>query len=284
MNDCMPDFWAAYDASRSEVLEIRTQSLLEQFFDRHAADYRRAGVKATAKTVSSWLPKFDAMESQVRSVHRNFGKGYVNAIQRFEAALPDFDAAASPVGLLPSLFQFDAHLQPDGRRLPLYFGPDGIVRYHGVDADLDVLFSHELFHCYQAQKNPSMSLDAQMPAFANLWIEGVATYASERLNPKASLLHVLLDDAELIRIDAPTRHRAAQTLLARMDETDDATMAAFFQTSYRGEWPSRTGYYLGLLAARRMGEHLSLPQMAAMPTDQVRATLRPILRELATEA
>lgn len=280
LNDLMPAFWVVYDASRSQADAVRAQSLLGQFFDRHAQDYHRAGVKVSLAGILRWLPQFDAMEGQVRHVHRQFSGAYALGLQRFYTALPDFDAIASPVGLLPSLFRFDAHLQPDGSRLPLFFSPDGIVRFHGAGADLNVLFAHELFHCYQAQKNPSMSLDPKTPLFANLWIEGVATYASEKLNPGASMLHVLLDDAELANIDAPTLRGAVQTLLDHWDDSDDATLGSFFQTGYRGAWPARTGYYIGLMAARRIGASTGLPQMAAMPTPEVRTHLMQAVREV----
>lgn len=282
LNDLMPAFWAVYDAARSQADAARAQSLLSQFFEKHAEDYRRAGVKISLAGISRWLPQFDAMAGQVRQVHHEFSSAYALGLQRFSAALPEFDAMASPVGLLPSLFRFDAHLEPDGAQLPLFFGPDGIVRFHGAGADLNVLFAHELFHCYQAQKNPSMSLDPKTPVFANLWIEGVATYASERLNPGASTLHVLLDDAELANIDASTLRGAVQNLLAHWDASDDATIGSFFQTGYHGAWPARVGYYIGLMAARRIGASMDLSQMAAMPTAEVRTRLMQAVREMAT--
>ena len=280
LNDLMPAFWTVYDASSGAAAEVRAQSLLSQFFSKYAEVYHRAGAKVSLAGVTRWLAQFDAMAAQVRQVHQQFANAYALGLQRFSAALSDFDAIASPVTVLPSLFRFDAHLQPDGAQLPLFFGPDGIVRFHGAQADLNVLFTHELFHCYQAQKNPSMSLDPVTPVFANLWIEGVATYASERLNPGASTLHVLLDDAELAGIDASTLRSAVQNLLAHWDASDDATLGAFFQTGYHGAWPARTGYYIGLMAARRIGAGMGLSQMAAMPTPEVRTRLMQAVRDV----
>ena len=277
----MADFWAAYDVGRTLELPARAQGLVDAFFQPHAADYRRAGIDPTARRVAAWLPQFDAMELDVRALHARFTESYARNLARLRTALPDFDGRASPVELLPSLFHFDAHLQPDGRHLPLFFAPDGIVRFHGPGADLGVFFAHEIFHCYQAQKNPSMSLDERAPVFASLWIEGVATYASERLNPGASLLHVLLDDSRLAAADDATLKKVARSLVTHLDATDDATQRSFFVLSYQGDWPPRAGYYVGLLAARRLGETMTLRQMAELPTPRVRELLEQALRAIA---
>lgn len=278
--DRMPAFWLAYDAGRDLPLAARADQLVQRFFIPHADDYRRAGMKTRAEAVARWLPPFDAMAEAVRALHGEFAASYSQHRAAFRAALPDFDGSASPVTLLPSLFSFDAHLEPQGRQFPLFFGPDGIVRYHGTGADLGVLFAHELFHCYQAQKNPALALDPQPPVFAGLWMEGVATYASERLNPGATLLHVLLDDKALAAADGATLRRAAAALLAQLDATDEAAQRPFFDSGYRsgpgandGNWPARAGYYVGLLAARRLGEAMSLPEMAALPAPRVRELL-----------
>lgn len=280
LRDCMPDFWIAYDAGRDRELPARAQALVESFFRAHANEYRQAGIVPTLPRVTAWLPQFDAMASDVRALDRRFNENYSRNLDRFRAALPDFDGRASPVGVLPSLFHFDAHLQPDGPLLPLFFGPDGIQRFHGSGADLGVLFAHELFHCYQAQKNPSMSLDPLAPVFESLWIEGVATYASERMNPGSSLLHVLLDDTALAGADDATLKRVARSLIEQLDATDDATQVKYFSHGYQGDWPSRAGYYVGLLAARRLGETMTLQQMAALPTPRVRELLDKTLRAL----
>ena len=281
LRDCMPDFWAAYDADLTRELPARAQGLVDAFFQPHAADYRRAGVDLTIRRITVWLPQFDAMAVDVRALHERFTAGYASNLARFRTALPDFDGRASPVELLPSLNYFDAHLQPDGQRLPLFFGPDGIVRIHGPGADLRVLFTHDLFHCYQAQKNPAMSLDENAPVFASLWMEGVATYASEHLNPDASLLHVLLDDARLAGTNTATLKKVALSLLTHLDATDDAAQRSFFVLSYQGDWPPRAGYYVGLLAARKLGETMTLRQMAELPTPRVRQLLEQALRTIA---
>jgi len=282
LDDRMPAFWRAYDASLALPPQERAQRLVREFFSPAQALYARAGSKAPdAAAAGRWLARFDPIAPDVRAVSARVTTELPANLDRFRAALPDFDPAVSPIAVLPSLFAFDAHLEPGGATLPLFFGPDGIVRYHGTRADLDVLFSHEIFHCYQAQRNPALMLASNPPVYGNLWIEGVATWASGQLNPGASLLHVLLDDEALFRDGPRTAPRVAAAMLARLDATDDATLAGFFGAGQTGlEWPSRAGYYVGYLAARRIGAELSMREMAALPMARIRERVVPVLQDL----
>lgn len=105
----------------------------------------------------------------IRRLHRRFASDYEAYARRFLGAFPDFDKAAAATFLIPSLFQFDAHLEPSDGQLPLFFGMDGIVKYHGENANLSVLFAHETYHCYQSQKNPSVMMADKAPLFAVRW-------------------------------------------------------------------------------------------------------------------
>jgi hypothetical protein len=281
LDDRMPAFWQAYDASRTQPEDARIEALLANFFQLNEALYRRAGGRVPDDTaLRAWLPVFDPMAPSVRQLHARLVADLPAHVEHFVAALPDFDPAASPMVLMPSLFRFDAHLEPDGAQLPLFFGADGIVRYHGPTADLGVLMSHEIFHCYQAQRQPALSLDPQPTLFSGLWLEGTATYASERLNPGASLRHVLLDDEALWRDGPALAPRIATEVLARIDSTADADLSAFLSAGHQGDWPARAGYYIGLLAARRIGRTLGLREMASLPAPQVRERLAAALAEI----
>ncbi|RZL38745.1 MAG: hypothetical protein EOP35_05060 [Rubrivivax sp.] len=280
--DLMPDFWRAYDASVRESASARAAHLRRAFFGPHEATYRLAGIKPPDEpAIARWLVRFDAIAADTRALHARLERELGRHRADFRAALPDFDPQRSPVHLMPSMDRFDAHLEPHPDGLPLFFAPDGIVRYHGAGADLSVLFSHEMFHCYQGQLNAGMAQDAQPAVYVNLWIEGGATYASEHLNPGASLRHVLLDDEVLLRDGPRVAPRVAAAMLDRIDATDDATLNSFFSMGATAEWPARAGYYVGLLAARDWARTMSLQQLAAMPREQVRQCSLDALRRIA---
>jgi hypothetical protein len=283
--DLMPDFWRAYDAGRSGPAPARAARLHREFFSRHEATYRLAGMKPPDEpAVARWLERFDTIAQDTRALHGRFERELSRHRTTFRAALPDFDPLRSPVYLLPSMDRFDAHLEPQPDGLPLFFAPDGIARYHGAAADLSVLFMHEMFHCYQGQLNAGMAQDPQPPVYVNLWIEGGATYASEQLNPRAPLLHVLLDDEVLLREGPHAAARVAAAMLDRIDATDDATLNGFFSMgTTSANWPARAGYYVGLLAARDWARTMSLQQLAAMPREQVRQRSLDALRTIASQ-
>ena len=283
--DLMPAFWRSYDAMPDAPAAERAARLVKEFFAPNDALYRRSGLKqaVSAEAVARWFLRFDPLADAVRATHARFADGYRANLARLRAALPDFDPTVSPVFLMPSLFRFDGHLEPDGKSLPLFFGPDGIVRYHGMEPDTAVLFAHELFHCYQGQRNPAMALDPHMAVCANLWIEGTATFASERLNPGASLGHVLLDDDAMLRDGPAAAPRIATALLAALDATDAATLESFFDAGWHGDaWPRRGGYYVGYLVAKRLAEGgMSLREMAGLPAPQVRERVAGALHAIA---
>jgi hypothetical protein len=202
-------------------------------------------------------------------------------MQVFRRTFPAFDPKISPTYFMPSFFGFDAHLEPHDGVLPLFVGLDGIVRYHGADANLAVLRSHELFHCEHAQRSPSVALEDPERIYKVLWAEGLATYVSERMNPKASRLDVLLDGKALdARGDGFVR-TWAKALSDCLDSTATSDYERFFSAGYKGDWPPRGGYLVGLLIARRLGRARSLASLAALPAPQVRTLMAAELTRMA---
>jgi hypothetical protein len=286
LNDYMAKFWPVYDAAQSLPRTERAAFLFDRFFAPERALYQRAGIRLTdAGVIGRWLAKFDPVAPAVRQTHARFADDFRKVRSEFRSAFPDFDGGLSPVFLIPSLGWFDGHLEPDGKTLPLFFGADEIVHQHGAQADLGVLISHELYHCYQGQGNPELSLAKAPPLYGTLWGEGTAVYASEQLNPSASLLHVLLDQQALLSDGPATAPRVAAELLKRLDSTDEADSSLFFMLGAKRKqpgqpWPDMAGYYVGLLCARQIGRSMSLREMAFLPSDQVRAQLIPALKSI----
>ncbi|ALN60930.1 tat (twin-arginine translocation) pathway signal sequence domain protein [Lysobacter antibioticus] len=277
--DLMPKFWQAYDDTRDA--DDRTQALAATFFSEHAEVYAGAGLKPTPERLGKWLPDFDAMAGQVRKLGADFGRHYQRHVQHFQVEFPDFRRERAPIYLMPSLFGFDGHLRPWQGKLPLFIGIDGIVRYHGADANLSVFLDHESFHLYHAQVLPDLIVDDDPPVYGSLWSEGIATYVSERLNPDASLLQVLLDDRKLAQVDAATVRDLAAGMLKVLDSVAPDDSNRYFSAGHKGPEPARGGYLLGLILARRIGRDLPLAQLPRVPTPKVRLLLQQHLAELA---
>jgi hypothetical protein len=269
IQDLMPEFFQEYGWVASLPREVQAQRLAEGFFARHRALYQRAGVrKLDATAVGRWLQAVTPLMPDMRRTHRRLTGDFLKYTRTFLRRFADFDVRASPIYLMPSLLQFDAHLQPSNGELPLFFGLDGIVHFHGADANLSVLLCHEIFHCYQAQKNPAVMGSEQSPLFVGLWIEGGATWVSEIMNPEASRLDVLLNDAALAASSEEARRSACRMLLDKFDSLSDADSKPFFSAGWHGPWPARIGYLIGLDIARTLSSSMSLEEFVrlALPT------------------
>lgn len=287
LTDHMAPFWPLYDAARTLPAQRRAASLLARYFEPRRALYGMAGIPMPdAARIGRWLAGFDPTAAAVRQTHARFAADFGRVRGRFLAACPDFDGAASPVYLLPSLGWFDGHLEPNGSTAPLFFGLDQIVRVYGTHAELGVLMSHEIFHCYQGQGNPALFLAKTSPLYATLWSEGSAVYASERLNPSATLDGLLMHQQTLLRDGPAAAPGAAAALRARLDSSDPADATAFFAVNDARSrpappWPDRIGYYVGLLCARDIGRSMSLHDIAFLPADEMRNRLDGALARLA---
>lgn len=277
--DLMPAFWRAYDVGHAA--EDRARAIGQAFFAPNAELYAGAGLKPTPERLAAWLPQFDAIAEPARRLSQGFTGHYRRHVEHFQREFPDFQRERAPIYLMPSLFNFDGHLRPWQGKLPLFVGIDGIVRYHGADANLSVFLDHESFHLYHGQLVPELLMDEQPPVYGSLWIEGLATYVSERLNPDASRVQVLLDDRKLAAVDDATVRDLAGKLLAVLDSTSADDANRFFGAGHKGPEPARGGYLVGLIIARRIGRDRPLAELARTPLAKLRASMRQQLQALA---
>ncbi|KQW89122.1 hypothetical protein ASC94_21935 [Massilia sp. Root418] len=281
VRDWMPAFWLAYDAAHAAARP--GEALFSRFFKPRLALYRAAGLAPEPALVDQWLRRFAPMAAHARARSARMPAALQAQLATFQAAFPDFDQRPVAVHFLPSLFQFDAHLEPCGATLPLYIGIDGILYYHGADPGTAVLFSHELFHLYQAQHNPGAMLDPAPPLHALLWSEGTATYASQLLNPRATRGELLFDNGPLLHLAPGTAARIAADLLLQCDSAQDADVQRYFSTGYRGDIPPRSGYLIGLdIAAHAHAGGMTPQRMAALPSAAAREVVRRRLQQLSS--
>lgn len=282
--DLMRDFWPIYygPLKAGDAMEARVGALQSAFFERYADIYEGAGVKVSDERLSKWLPLFDAMAADVRHLWHGFARDYHAHQKHFRKALPDFDEDKAPVYLMPSLFNFDGHLQPWQGKVPLFLGLDGIVKYHGAGADLSVLLDHESFHLYQAQIYPEQSLDETPAVYVALWMEGCATYASQVMNPKASRLNVLLDDKPLSQATSETVQATIIDMLGCLESRDEKDYGRFFYANNKNLSLSRSGYLVGFLLAERIGKRMTLQEMARVRNDALLPLIRAELEAMRT--
>jgi hypothetical protein len=153
-----------------------------------------------------------------------------------------------------------------------------IAEFH-AGKSLEAFFYHELFHL---SHEPSLS--TCMALWCSLWAEGLATYASSRLDPRAGDDELVLNLPKPIRpaVEAD-RKRAVCAVVGRLDSTMSDDFSALFQGDDQlPGLPARMGYYVGYLVAADLGKTHDLRQMAAMSLMEARPLIDASLARMAT--
>ena len=222
--------------------------------------------------VKAFVTKVPEYISGIRKLHAFFEEQEPAILDRFCQAFPDFAPGKAKIYLMLSLFQFDAKI-PSEHPDSLLIGLDGLARFHGTDAPLAVILSHEFFHLYHFQVNPLPKNPDDLPLYRLLWQEGLAVYVSQQLNNGASLADVLLDPRLATNGPAWVRPEAKRLFLC-LDSREDITAAHFLAKSENGEVPGRIGYLIGYDVATRLAQNRSLNSLARLRDPGLRFAFR----------
>ena len=228
------------------------------------------------RRIAQGLSGYAAQRESMREVSARFADMFAPARRSFEAQIGPLDYPR-PVYLIHSFGEMDGGTRDLPGGITLVFGADMIARLH-MAHDIRPFFHHELFHILHYA-----SFMPRPVIWYALWAEGLATYAARELNPGATDAELLLETPEPIRaaVDAH-RQEAICTVVARLDSTDEADGRALFSFSrFNERLPPRFGYFVGYLAAERMGRSHDLAALARMPAEEVRPALEAALREMA---
>lgn len=217
---------------------------------------------------------------QMRKISKTTPAGVRQALARFLHAFPNFDGSKITVAFMPSLRNFagQSGKLKNGERAIL-FGLDRLAVYAGKHPNLStIVFIHELFHAYHGQVNPAVFDNDKL--YATLWIEGLATYVSQRLNPGTTEAAVL--GVHQVASASPEQVReAARRFLSKFSSTSKAAKKKFFTIEYKGNMPPLMGYLLGYRVSRQLGQKYSLQQLAHLGGNQLKTLIHNDLIPLA---
>jgi hypothetical protein len=245
--------------------DTKMQSRAERFFD-------------PAKRNAAFPDRPALTEAHVAEMGAVIGQQFLTAQRGFMQTFTDFQCA-TPVEFGISLLTFDGHPVTFGGKQHLLFGVDVIAALHD-EADMPSFFDHEIFHIYHKQIiGPQMPKDD--PAWLTLWVEGLATYVSQRMNPNLNAQQVLWFPRDIVARMQKDTPRAAKLLLADLDKTGTPADRWFFMGTQVEGLPDRAGYYLGYLFAKSVGDSVPLPRLTRTPLDQVHYQARAFLTHLA---
>jgi len=232
--------------------------------------YRRSGAaqaRLDAK-IARAIADFPADRAKFMATVAAFAPAYRRGEEHFRRFFPDYRPIV-PVYLVHSMGTQDGGTRDIGKRTVLFFGADMIAKIHDADS-IGPLVDHELFHVYHQRFFPDCDR-----VWCSLWQEGLAVYVAARANPGATDRQLLLTMPRPIRPEVEPRLAAAMCRLrARFDSTDQGDYAELFQMQGNGApFPPRYGYLLGYMLAAKIGEGVTLAEMARMPPATVRARL-----------
>ncbi len=128
-------------------------------------------------------------EARLAAMGATIGAQFLEQQTRLMQTFTDFNCRTT-VEFGVSLLKFDGHpVDFDGKR-HLLFGVDVIATLHD-EADMASFFDHEIFHIYHQQVIESQIPQGDAPGWYSMWLEGLATYVSQRMNPRLDAQQVL---------------------------------------------------------------------------------------------
>lgn len=284
----MPEFFAFRARTKDLAPEARAGKFVTDFAARHPEyygdkddfhspdDVRKASLKLLDPAQPETFPGFAPLtDERLRAVANTVDRDFTAGQQQFLKTFPDF-ACQDDVAFGPSFLRFDGHeYRDDQGHGHMLFGVDAIASLHGPE-DMPSFYAHEIFHIYHRQVIGAAAPDDSL-TWWEMWEEGLATYVSQRLNPKLDAQHVLWLPKDMVQqMQAPgMTARAARLLLADFGKTGGTHW--FDASQGHDGMPPRAGYYMGYLMAAELGKDHPLSWLAHLPPDQVKTQAQAFL-------
>jgi len=220
-------------------------------------------------------------EAHLLAMGSTIGPEFVRQQRRFIQTFADFQCTAT-VEFGVSLMRFDGHPADIGGKSHLLFGVDVIATLHDA-AQMPSFFDHEIFHLYHKQLIAAQLPKGEEPAWVTMWIEGLATYVSQRMNPQLDAQQVLWFPPDMVKRMKTEAPRAAALLQRDIEKSGSEGDRWFLLGTQVEGLPDRAGYYLGYLFAKSIGEGVALPDLARVSLEQVHEKEKAFLADLARQ-
>ncbi len=204
-----------------------------------------------------------ALNDRMTKVFNNAEDIAQKQIQKFKSLNKNFDTDIK-VYFIPSALSFNGRvstLPSQQQRYVLLIGVDGIIFWN---SDIDVLFSHELFHMHHFNKATAGTIFTSI--VAPFWNEGLASYYSQVSNPKKNLGEILMDP-ELGKscesskyVNELAKKFLLLTALPVSNDKRPQVMREWLSASGEAN-PHRPGYCLGFRIVESLAKTYTLEEM-----------------------
>ncbi len=276
--DIMPAFWRVWDGNYTDAQ--RVTAFKEQVVMPNLAVYMYHefyGNLSTDAAIAAYFRRVQPYIAAMRTIDARLHAQLSADMESVQRSLPDFDAQAIyAVYFMPSLLHFNGQTHDLFDKTGVFFGIDGLAEYDGANVNVGVIIAHELFHIYQYEKYTGKR-EETTPAWWDVWIEGSAAYASEKIAPNGTKVEALGD--QLASADTATTKKLACLVESRWSSpnADDLIDAG----THTDGLPARGGYLVGYLATEQLAKTMSLSEIGkAMNDPGFEGRLRPIVHQL----
>ena len=233
------------------------------------------------KRLRSFFSKIPGHYFAYQKLFMTFDQALERQIEKFTEKFPDTNFKKKIYAIPGATFNGKSGEVGPQKETVLAFGIDIIDEY---EDDIEVLFSHELFHLYHLEKlgdNPNSHITLQ------LWIEGLATYFSYVMNPNKSLEKILMS-AELTEVSQKDIRWMARQFYKISDaktiggkQLDLAQRWFRFGKTPRKGIPTRAGYLLGFEVVQEIAKKHSLQDMTSWNALRAHQEVKAMLGTLA---
>lgn len=282
IHNLAPDFIDYWLRVKDRPQGVQVSELKSDFFPKFPEFYKykierwkKAG-KIPDEQIGETLKKYPQIESDFIKKSDEITTNLRSTMDSFLRAFPELRKDID-IYITHSFGEMDGGTRKIGNKIYFVFGIDGMAKFHqGFKSEIP-FFHHELFHVYHSQY-----LQEEDALWNSLWVEGLATYASEQLNPNTSLKELMLDlPAGMVeRIDANLDYHWAD-LNKKLNSKDESDYRTYFlMASKDTKIVIRAGYYLGYLIAKEIGKTKSLREMAQLKSYEILPLIKSEIQKL----
>jgi hypothetical protein len=271
VHDLMPAFWEAWDTSTamdpSKRLSAFRLLLLRPNLGIYGMPQFSAEMQSDRK-LSLYLENLNPLIPTMRRTGFALAKELPGELTAIRSRLPGLRIRGVSFYLLPAFHNAGEVVSENGR-LKVLLGVDGIAQLK-PQPPVAMDIAHLVFHLYQAESRPEGDFqDGSL--WEMTWTEGSAAYASQQLVAGVTEAQALMSDAL-----ADTNERATRKLACSIEASEksesDTVLASFLREGFhRDGLPARGSYLIGYLIAKDLAKRLSLSEMAAISSGEIRS-------------
>jgi hypothetical protein len=230
----------------------------------HDPDWKTRKTKRLQEAFVSYKTDYP----EILKLFNNFEITLNSQINKYKQYFPDAEFNV-PIIAMPGASFNGKGGETKKHETVLAFGVDII---HQLKGNTDILYSHELFHIYHVKKAniTAQTFMSTGKMTLPLLLEGLASFASHKLNPNASMEEVYMD-LELANLKKDDIHFLAQEFLKisnekAYDEKNPITYRKWFgykREKLRDDLPWRVGYLLGFKVVEKLEKSYTLLEVAS---------------------